>query len=490
MKFWLNIIFLFFVSLSLAQLPPSLVENYNNQIEQAIQLSLPAMPIQNTSMIMQKRGSPAKDIIDRQNSQTTQMMNYEILEIPSNPYEVHQFVLNEYNRALANKKYKQLKEVTEALSDIHKENKYNNPDPAYFKSADFANLTKPYYSAFNKLKEQLTGTRPLSVKDAYFEVEKAWGDVFLNKKEFDETIKKSVAFIKQWMIENNLNPKDNLALHLSIQKFMSDTLTIGNKKNPEMPLVLPTAHFPFYYDNQDFNAEKDYRSYHVTKAFATGNGQCHTLPLIYTSLAEAMGATFYLSHAPMHSFVKYPDNEGNIHNYEPTTNWLISDQWYKDHSYVKSLAEKNKIYLEQMDRKQIVAGAIIDLAYSYKRKLGFVDGAFINQCVDFAMNYFPNKEANISGWLLRSQVTAAKLDRLLAKNKVTTFAEAETMPEAVILMRQLDAIHQKIEMLGYAEIPEAAYDSMLQATDNKGKVQKGKIDNLKKRNLFIPLNKQ
>ena len=30
----------------------------------------------------------------------------------------------------------------------------------------------------------------------------------------------------------------------------------------------------------------------------------------------------------LHSFIKFPDNNGNIHNYEPTSHFEISDQWY------------------------------------------------------------------------------------------------------------------------------------------------------------------
>ena len=381
----------------------------------------------------------------------------------------------------------QQKQLTDLLNEA------NKTEPAaskYWKTPDFAKQTKPYLDAMKKLKEQLTGEKPLSVKDAYYEIENAYGNAYLSKKEYDDEINKSAYFIKQWLFENGYDLKNNIALHYGIQKFMSDTLTIGNKRNPELPnMQQKVTHLPFYYDYQDYKAEKDFRSYHAIKTFATGNGQCHTLPIVYAILAEAIGAKFYLSYAPIHDFIKYPDNKGNINNYEVTSNWQISDQWYKDNLYVKSLAQKKRIYLDTLNQKEIVAGSLIELAYSYEQKLGVGDGKFINECVDFAMDYFPDKEANIYGWLTRSGVTSVKLKRLIAEKGIKTLNEIQQNQETKVLLDSVYMLNKKIESLGYEEIPESAYDSIVQNQDSKGKIQQLKqMDNLKKRKLFIYLN--
>ncbi len=355
----------------------------------------------------------------------------------------------------------------------------------YWKAPGFSTQTKSYTDAFNNLQGMLSGKMLLSIKDAYYEIEKASGNVYLTKAEYDEQINKSVSFIKQWLYENHYSLKNNLSLHYGIQKFMTDTLTIKNKKNKEMPNIKMT-HLGFYYDYQDYKAKKDERSYYVTKTFATGNGQCHTLPIVYSILAEQLGAKCYLSFAPIHSFIKYPDNKGNIHNFEVTSNWQISDQWYMDNFNIKSLAIKNGIYLNTMDRQQVVACAMIDLACSYYKKYGIADGKFINQCVDSAMNYFPNKEANITGWLLREKIVTVKLNRIIKKNPNKTKEEMEKIPEAKELIVELDSIDAKIESLGYESISESTYDKIVQNQDSKGKIQQLKqLDNLKKRNLFI-----
>jgi hypothetical protein len=381
------------------------------------------------------------------------------------------------------KAQKQQKELAQLLNENH----YKEPKAInYWQTPAFAEKEKPYYTALNQLKAQLTGIKPLSVADAYFEIETAEGNVLSSKKEFKENIANCANFIKRWMMENKIDWTNNLNVHYALQKFFSDTLSIG-KPLLELPDANPTLHLPFYYDFNDYKAEKDNRSYHVSKGFATGNGQCHVLPLMYACIAEALGVPFYLSYAPFHSFISYPDKNKQLHNYETTTNWNISDPWYKDHFQIKSQAEKSGIYLNKLNKKQIVAAAIMDLAYSYKKANGVADGKFLNSCVDFAMNYFPNKEGNIDGWLLRSEINAVQLDRVLSKKGIKDINKAQQLPEAKPYLDKLRQLNNKIEQLGYTEEDPAPYEMMIEESKAKHPELQTK-NNLEKRNLFIPLN--
>lgn len=374
----------------------------------------------------------------------------------------------------------QLQHIADALKGAH------DKEPVavdYWKTADFTQREKPYYNALNYLKDQLTGKRPLSFADACYAIESAEDNPMLSKKEFQDEIAKAVNFIKRWMLENKLDQNSNLAIHYAIQKFFADTLEIG-KKVIEFPNVKPAKHLPFYYDYEDYKAEKDYRSAHVTKGFATGNGQCQVLPLMYACIAEVLGATFYISQAPFHTFIKYPDERNRIHNYEVTSNWQISDQWYKDNNFITSLAEKNQIYLNRMDRQQIVAHNLILLADLFKKHNGIGDGRFMNECIDFAMEYFPNKEANIYGWLLRYHLTAVELNRLLAKKGIKVAEDAEKLPEAQQLHKKMRDILAKIESLGYTEESPEVFEEMIEEVRQRRQLPHH-VDNLKRRNLFI-----
>lgn len=395
-----------------------------------------------------------------------------------------EYQINELKRYFDNIKDENLKNnqlLEEKLLLLNKPKKSD-----FYYSSEFATKSKSYNNAFNTLKNMLTGKIPLSVKDAYYEIESANGNTFLSKEEYNHQIKKSSNFIKQWLAENKFDLKNNVSLNYGIQRFMSDTLTINKKPNKEMPGIKPLTHLGFYYDFQDYKAQKDERSYYVSKTFATGNGQCHTLPVVYLILAEQLGAKAYLSYAPIHSFIKYPDNKSNIHNYEVTTNWQISDQWYQDNFNIKSLAIKSGIYLNSMNTRQVVACAVLDLAASYYKRFGVADGSFITQCVDFAMDYFPGKEANITGWLMRYKVASVKLNRVYKAFPNKSKGEIAVMPGVREQIENFYMIEEKIESLGYEPLSDSLYNKLLQYHNKKADIQYSKqFDNLKKRDLFI-----
>jgi hypothetical protein len=115
-------------------------------------------------------------------------------------------------------------EVENEVNNI-RTNSNNNEE--YWKLPDFIKATQPFYDAFNSLKDQLTGKNPISIKEAYYTIENAYGNTFLTRKEYDNQIQKSVAFIRQWMAEHKLNPNDNISKHLALQRFIGDTLKVG-----------------------------------------------------------------------------------------------------------------------------------------------------------------------------------------------------------------------------------------------------------------------
>ncbi len=338
------------------------------------------------------------------------------------------------------------------------------------------------------LNDMLSGKRKLSVADAYFEIENAYGNSYLSQKEYNETIKQSVNFIRAWLVENNYNLKDNDALHFGIQKFMSETLSV--KKNTPDSKSPPEkiTHLPFFYDYNDFTAEKDFRNYFSTKCLATGSGQCNSLPAVYSALAEGLGAKSYLTFAPQHSFIKYPDDKGNIHNYEPTSNWKISDEWYADNMFISPTAKATGIYLDTLNRKQVVASCLLDLAFGYMKKFGAADGEFVKECVSTSMKYFP-KGNNIEAYFVYSSLLARQLDRKLNETNITDLKDISKSPEAQKLYQALIQNEEAIKNLGYQDTPESLYQELMQQHEFKGRQQSEKnISGKEKRNLFIKSN--
>lgn len=376
-------------------------------------------------------------------------------------------------------------QVVAILNEVHSSENSRHFNMNYYKSPEFASQTKSYTDALQNLKEQLEGKRKLSVSDAYFVMENAYGNSYLSKKEYDQTIKQSVDFIKKWLIQNGHSLKDNAALNMGIQKFMSDTLAIilANPDNPNQ--AKKVTHLPFFYDYEDFKGEKDFRNYFLTKCLATGSGQCNSMPSVYSSLADGLGAKSYLTFAPHHSFIKYFDNNGKLHSYEPTSNWKITDKWYQDNMFISPKAKMSGIYLDTLNKKQIVANCIIDLALGYLQKHGAADGTFVKECINTAMQQFP-KQNNIQAYFVYSNLLARQLERVLYENKITDLNDISKVPEAQQLYNALLQNEDTITKLGYQDQPDPLYDELMKQQEFKGKLQQEhNITGKQKRNLFI-----
>lgn len=426
-------------------------------------------------------GAHANDIIAQQNARAMQQMGYRPPVIPpSDPTLLAEFMRNQHREYL-----QQTQQSNELLNDL---NELRNDDllrgeSNYYSSEKFKTESASYWKAKALLDNMLSGKTPLSLKDAFYILENAYGNTHLSYAEYNSILKKSAQFIQQWLKEHGHSTTDNSSLHFGIQSFMRDTLTVS-KLIQEPSGISKTMHVPFTYDYVDFRAEEDFRNYFVTKTLATGTGQCNSLPTTYLLLAEQLGAKAYLSYAPLHSFIKFPDGSGVIHNYEPTSHFEISDRWYANQLRISQEAYESKIYLDTLNKKQIVSAAMMDLAYGYLRKHGVADGAFISECVQDAIQYFPGKVANVQGWLLRSTLLTAKLDRILQRDGIRDLKDLDKSPEAMEVYNQLKSIDQLLDELGYDEFPTSMYEQLMQSQDAKGRLQKEKMDTKNKRDLF------
>ncbi len=249
---------------------------------------------------------------------------------------------------LTSRSHEQILEINAILNDLNKD--LNSAGIPYYQqadinSADFKAKTKGYEEARQSMTAMLSGTKKLSVKDAFFLMENAYGNSYLSYSEFNSIIRNSADFIRKWLIQNGYSLSNNEALNYGIQQFMGKDLsiTIKSKENKTGGIPKRIKHSPYFYDFDDFKGEKDFRNYFATKCIATGAGQCSSLPAVYLMLAEALGAKAYLSFAPQHSFIKYPNAKGKLMNYEPTSHWTITDKWYQDDMFITAEAKRNGI---------------------------------------------------------------------------------------------------------------------------------------------------
>jgi len=455
-------------------------------------------PTQNSPM-----GGNADDIINQQNQKASQMMGAPIYKAGSTPAENQQanmlyiqermkndpaYQTPNSSNGFTNPAFQKNKEVLDVMNEINTINE-NVRKSGHYESPEYKADLANYQNSFNKLKDMLEGKRPLSLADALYAEESAYGNLQMSYKEYKQNIAECAAFIKQWMFENGLNPKNPESVHLAIQKFMGDTLTIKNNKPDNIGgISLQNSHKPFMYDYIDYRAEKDLNNYFVTKTLATGTGQCNTLPRVYLVLAEALGVNASLTFVHQHSFIKYQNNKGTIENYEPTIDWHMSDNDYTEDVPVMSSAITNKIYLSPLNKKQMVASIMIDLAYNFHREHWTANGKFMSECIDYGMKYFHNGEGHREGLLLKNLVLASQLDKTLYKNNITDLNDVEKSPEALEAYKTYRNSSDKLKELGIQHFPESTYNAMLEKHDSRGKLQVAKnIDTKSKKSLFFTL---
>lgn len=398
----------------------------------------------------------------------------------------HQISNNTYriNATYAEKQ----KEVEGLIKENHLNPHKHISDKQYAKdSLTNAIAIKGFFPALGHLQDMLKGKSKLSVADAYYTIESAYGNSYLTRKQYDDIIKQSVNFIKKWMAQNGLSLTDNNMMQYAIQKFMSEELTVTTmvSANDDNKKLRTTTHSPFYYDYNDYQYVQDYRNSFVTKCLATGFGQCNSMPGVYLILAEALGAKAYLTFAPNHSFIKHPDNDGNIVNYEPTSNWEISDKWYKDNLFISSEAVASGIYLDTFNTRQVVANCIFDLAVEYMRVDRSLNEDFVNASMKAGIPYFP-KNNNLESLFIHSMHLKTELREAMAKNVITDVTQIDRVPYAKALYEEYLGNEAYITKLGYQDMPAGMYEEMMKQHEFKGKIQKNlQVSGKEKRDLFI-----
>lgn len=322
-----------------------------------------------------------------------------------------------------------------------------------FPSQSYQNGTSSYYKAYNEINDMLEGKQPLNLGRAVFLVENAYYNNTLNYEDYQKTITDQIKVCKEKIREDKLNKDNNLVKNMMLFRLISDTLKIK-----PIGVERPITHYPVKYDLDDYKSEKHYDSHFVTKLMKSGSGQCYSMPLYYLVLAEKIGAKAYLAFSPHHSFVKIQDEDGTWYNLELTCNAILSDAHYMNNSYIKAEAIRNRLYLEPMGKKEVVAHLLVEMARGYYEKFG-LDNFYLN-C------------ANTSSKQLRNQLDPLILKAFYEERLTLTLAKLleapkpevmkEKSPEAYKHYENMQILYNQIDNLGYEELPASLYAKWLE----------------------------
>ncbi len=335
--------------------------------------------------------------------------------------------------------------------------------------------TKAYYDAFNKLSG--IDSENYSLADVNFTVENAFYDNKQDVTKFKAGIQKTAKQLLQKMKERKQDTESNVSKNLMLFEYFSKDMKLGG-----------TTHKAFEYDFEDYLGQKDYSKMFVSKLLKTGAGQCHSMPLLYLILAEAMGTEAYLSLAPNHSFIRFVDDEGKLRNIELTSGMFTADNSLLESGYIKSEALQNKIYLENLSKKELLAMSYFDLARGYAQKFGYDE--FVGKVIDKALELYPNGVApNMEKGNVDQERLRSALKRLgINPDDRRDLQRAGYFPKANELLKELNEQFDKVDELGYAEMPSYAYESWLKSL--KTEKNKQESEALAQKILLYQLQKQ
>jgi hypothetical protein len=361
-----------------------------------------------------------------------------------------------------------LNQIKSDINEVSSSLNYNLPSHSNEKGTEF------YREVFDKM--LLLNIQNYSVKDVNFDIENAYFENKLSKDEFDRIIKETAEFIMAKMREKNFDTNSNTAKNFILFEFFSQPMQVMGFKQ---------KHFPIKYDFEDYWGRQNWSKMFVTKLIKSNTGQCHSMPLLYLTLAEAIGAEAYLSLSPNHSYIKFQDEKGKWYNLELTNAMLTVPSFILNNGYITAEAMQNKIYMQNLTKQQMLSQFYTDLASGYLHKYGYDE--FVERVINKALELYPTSinanmvKANYNTEHLKYVVEILKIDAATqeGREKILHY------PKAVEILEQMQKQYKVIDDLGFQYMPAEAYEKWLGSLKN----EKNKQDNEREKEQLKRLTK-
>ena len=350
--------------------------------------------------------------------------------------------------------------VQEALSEFEKpkyETTYNLPSKEHIAG------TKFYRNAFRKISKM--DTNEYSVKEVTFLIENAYHEGKENSEHFNQIVKQTGKFLLQKMDEFGYDKNSNVAKNFILFRFFADTLKVSGKD---------LKHLPITYDFNDYMGKNDWANMFVTKLMFSNKGQCNSMPRLYLILAEEIGAEAYLALSPNHSYIRFKDETEHWYNVELTNQMFTTNSMILGSGYIKAEALQSKIYMANLDKKQLLSLMLVDMANGYIHKFGYDE--FVKKIIDKALILYPN---GINANMLNSNFLTYKFEYFCHQFGINPRNHQELQkiryyPKLVRMLNMVNAQYQKIDNLGYEPMPADAYQKWLNSLQKAKQEQESK----------------
>ncbi|WP_185286252.1 hypothetical protein [Chryseobacterium indologenes] len=337
--------------------------------------------------------------------------------------------------------------------------------------------TDSYYRAFDNLMK--FDPENYSITDAVFLVENAYNNNDRNFQSAYQThIQKATNIIRQQIKLSGIDDSDNTAKNLSIFRYFAQ----DTKQNGKV------VHKAIKYDFEDYMGAKDYRQMFVSKLMKTNTGQCHSMPLLYLILAEQIGAEAFLVVSPNHSYIRFKDEDGEVLSVELTNGMFSANSFVLNSGYIKAEALKNKLYMQNLSKKEVLSQTYVDLASGYIHKFGYDE--FVAKVLGKALELNPN---NINATLWKSNTDQMRF--MQACNRVNIDPENKEQLQKIRNYPPLENQFLEIkdgfdyiDQSGFAQMPAEQYEHWLGSL--KSAENKQKSDEIAERVRMLNAQKQ
>jgi hypothetical protein len=335
-------------------------------------------------------------------------------------------------------------------------------DEFYRKNEEYLTATRSYQQAFR----DITALNPdhFSIIRAQYDIENAYLEGALPYDQFVHAIQLRAIHVKQILKGEGISSKNNLALNYGIQQLYQHPNSFFDSIH-HTTITVP----PFIYQFEDYKGEKDYENIFTEKLMRTGKGQCLSMPRLYLMIAEQLGAKAWLSLAPQHSFIQFADSKGKLLNFETTNGYLASSSWLAGSGFINAKAVKNKSYLDTLSQHQLYAECLAELLLGYLQKFDYDDLA-----EQMKQKILQTDPYNLRGWIID-----AGIKRRIAFQKITAAgkpkeADLHNYPDAYKAYLDMKAAMDKVDNLGYQDMPPEAYQAWLKSIEQEKKKQASK----------------
>lgn len=201
---------------------------------------------------------------------------------------------------------------------------------------------------------------------------------------------------------------------------------------------------PFQYDLSDPLGES-LSSRKLGRYLETRLGNCVSMPILILLLGERLGLRITLAEAPLHLFIKYTDDDGQIWNLEATSGaGPTRDVWYRQNLPMSDKAVENGVYLRALSRNETIATMAVFLVEHHLARGEFEKAAVVS---DVILSHYPN-----SVYVLTKKGTAYY--RLLERDVTSKYSRIKDIPadlrtRADLWLRENSAAFQRAEAPGW-----------------------------------------